>query len=137
MVIVVDTREQTPYTFAEYGVAVERRKLDSGDYSIAGHEDQIAIERKTHVDAFGSLGKGRARFKREILRLNEYKYAAIIIECSLRSFLEPPLNSMMSPVAAIRTLISWDIRYGVRVVFAGSRDLGEAYTLRILEKFYN
>lgn len=136
--IIVDTREQCPYSF-EYAsgepFAVERRKLPAGDYSLAGYESRIAIERKSHVDAYGSLGKSRARFKREILKLATYDYAAIIIECSLRSFLEQPPRCMLRPQAAISSLISWDIRFGVRVVFAGSRDLAEAYTFRILQKY--
>lgn len=40
--IVIDTREQQPYAF---GCASERRKLDAGDYSVAGCESQIAVER--------------------------------------------------------------------------------------------
>jgi len=137
MIIVVDTQEQTPYTFEYYGVTTESRKLKSGDYSVAGYEDQVSVERKTHSDAFGSLGKGRARFKREMIRLSEYRYAAIIIECNLSSFLERPPCSSMNPIAAINSLISFDIKYGVRAIFAGSRGLAEAYTFRLLQKFYS
>ncbi len=138
MTIVIDTREQTPYTFSMFdggSVEIVRKKLDAGDYSLVGHEHEIAIERKTHADAYGCLGKGRKRFHREIDRLVDYKYAAIIIECSLQTFLDPPPNSMLNPSAAINTLISWDIRFGVRVIFASSRGLAETYVFRMLQKF--
>lgn len=136
--IVVDTREQTPYTFAWCGdgIVTVRKKLYAGDYSIEGHEDVVAVERKTHADAYGSLGRGRARFHREIDKLANYQYAAIVIECDLRTFLEPPPDSMLSPKAAINTLISWDVRFGVRPVFAGNRKLAEVYAYRILQKFH-
>lgn len=42
--IIVDTREQQPWTFEEYVVA--NKKLDTGDYSIEGLQDFFAIERK-------------------------------------------------------------------------------------------
>lgn len=140
MVIVVDTREQNPYSFewvkdVSPADTVERRKLDAGDYSLAGHEHEIAIERKTHADAYGCLGRGRARFKREIERLARYRYAAIVIECDLRSFLDQPPNSALNPKAAINTLISWDVRFGVRTIFAGSRQFAEVYVYRILQRF--
>ncbi len=138
MTIVVDTREQTPYTFSMFDggkVEIVRKKLDAGDYSLAGHEHEIAIERKTHADAYHCLGKGRKRFRCEIDRLLGHKYAAIIIECSLQKFIEPPPNSMLNPSAAVNTLISWDIRFGVRAIFASSRDLAETYVYRMLQKF--
>jgi ERCC4-type nuclease len=50
--VVVDTREQEPYTFDPRSVTVIRRALPAGDYSIEGHEDSVAVERKT---SFGSL----------------------------------------------------------------------------------
>lgn len=136
LVVVVDTREKTPYLFESLGAQMVRRKLDSGDYSAAGYESRIAIERKTKADAYGCLGKQRARFKREIERLAGYEYAAIVIECSFSDFLRnPPATSQMSPRAAVNSLLSWSVRYGVHVWFADERDLGEAMTLRLLEKF--
>ena len=42
--IVIDSREQQPYGF---GCATDRRKLEAGDYSVAGCESQIAVERKS------------------------------------------------------------------------------------------
>jgi len=45
--IIVDTREQTPWTFDNYVVASQ--KLDTGDYSIQGLEHIFTIERKKSV----------------------------------------------------------------------------------------
>ena len=57
IVVAVDTREQKPYRFQRSEV----KTLQSGDYSIVGLEDRIAIERKTKTDAYAPLGQGRAR----------------------------------------------------------------------------
>lgn len=42
--IIVDTREQQPWTFDNYTTA--SKKLDTGDYSIDGLQHVLAIERK-------------------------------------------------------------------------------------------
>lgn len=42
--IIIDTREQIPWEFGYHNTA--KMKLDTGDYSIQGYEDIIAIEQK-------------------------------------------------------------------------------------------
>lgn len=90
-VIVVDTREQLPFAFGgiradashhrrPLQVQTVRRCLPAGDYSLAGHETQIAIERKSAADLFHTLGAGRRRFQAELSRLDSYTVAAVIVE---------------------------------------------------------
>jgi ERCC4-type nuclease len=131
-VIIVDTREwRRPYRFPRSEV----RTLATGDYSLAGFEDHgVVVERKTKVDLFSSLWK--KRLKREIRRMAEYEYAAIVIEANLEDLLYPPAFSLMKPRAVISTLISWSIKYGIHVYFAGNRERGNKLTQRILEKFW-
>ncbi|HEY1192336.1 MAG TPA: hypothetical protein VGE74_32230, partial [Gemmata sp.] len=61
--ILIDTREQQPYTFAGFRadkrdgggplvVDTETVGLSSGDYSLAGYADRIAVERKSLNDLF-------------------------------------------------------------------------------------
>jgi len=130
--IIVDTREQRPYEF-ENSI---RRALPAGDYSLKGYEKKIAVERKTKTDAYGTIGKDRKRFIRELERLSSYEYAAIVIESSLRSFLDVPAFSELNPKSAINSLISWSIRYNIHVFFGCNRALSRALVYRILEKFY-
>ncbi|MFA5138353.1 MAG: ERCC4 domain-containing protein [Elusimicrobiota bacterium] len=131
-VIAVDTREQRPYSFPH----CELKALAAGDYSLVNYETRIAIERKSKADCYSSLGRGRARFKREVERLARLEYAAIVIECSLDDFLTPPPFSQMSPKAAINTLVGWSVKYRICVFFAGSRRHGRTLTYRLLEKFH-
>jgi ERCC4-type nuclease len=129
---VIDIREQRPYRFARSTVAW----LPTGDYSLQGHEDRIAIERKTKTDAYSSLGHNRTRFQREWERLAQMDYAAVVIESTLPGFLSPPLFSRLNPSSAICTLLAWSVRYGVHVFFAGDRKHGNNVTRQLLNKYY-
>lgn len=132
-IVAIDTREQRPYAFP---CPTVRKKLNSGDYSVLGMESLVAVERKSKVDAYGTIGKGRDRFVSELERLSEMEYAAIVVESSMAEFVIPPEASRLNPKSAINSLIAWSIRYGVHVFFADSRIMGQTVTLRILEKFY-
>ena len=133
--IIVDTREQLPYEF--FGQAdTEVSRLITGDYSLRTFEDQVAIERKSKVDAYGSLGHGRGGFEREFERLSQYPYGAVVIESSLPDFLKAPACSKMHPRAALCSLLAWSVKYGVPVLFAGDRLHAEALTLKLLGYFH-
>ena len=131
-VIAIDTREQKPYRFAR----AEVKTLASGDYSIVGLEDRVAIERKTKEDAYSSLAQGRARFERELQRLSHFDYAAVVVETSLPDFLRVPAFSRMNPKAAASSLVAWSVKYHVCVFFAGDRRHGHALTRQLLEMFW-
>jgi len=48
--LIIDSMEQKPYsfkTFRKWFAAIERQKLAAGDYSIAGLEKRVAVERKS------------------------------------------------------------------------------------------
>ena len=130
--IVIDTREQLPYAFD--GAVV--KTLSTGDYSLLGLEDKVAVERKSTADAYASLGRGRARFRREVERLAALDYAAIVVENTLPGFLRRPPFTKVNPRSAVSSLLSWSIRYGVAVHFAGDRDHGRALTQKLLIMYW-
>ena len=132
LIIAVDSREQKPYPFS----TCEVKTLETGDYSIVGLEDRVTIERKTKKDAYASLGRSRGRFERELKRMAQFDYAAIVIESSLPEFLRPPPFSQLSPRSAINSLLNWTVKYQVGIFFAGDRRHGQALTQRLLEKFW-
>ena len=70
MLIVVDSREQCPFPFAHerYGAKTKQGALTVGDYSLAGLEDKVAVERKSLPDLVACLGRERERFERELMR---------------------------------------------------------------------
>lgn len=75
--IITDTREQTPLEFLH--LPSERGTLQSGDYSIAGLEDDFAIERKSIADLIGSCTRGRERFERELHRLRGFSFTRVLV----------------------------------------------------------
>ena len=67
--VIIDTREQEPYGFNPRLVTPVRRALPAGDYSVAGLEQTVAVERKTLDDFVGTVMRARGRFYRELRRL--------------------------------------------------------------------
>jgi len=130
--IAIDTREQQPYEFDGAEVVT----LPTGDYSIVGLEDRVTVERKTKTDAYGSLGQGRARFRREFERLTEFDYAVVVVEDTVPGFLHRPSHSKMNPRVAIGSLLAWSVRYRVPVFFAGDRAHGRALTRKLLVMYW-
>ena len=146
--VTVDSREQAPYAFigiqsdAKDGnvpllVQTKTATLKTGDYSIAGLEHLVCIERKSHEDLIGSVSHGRTRFEAEFERMSKMKYAAVVVEASIGEILHhPPRHSKMLPKAVLRTAFSWSIRYGVHWWFAPSRSHAEVMCYRLLEQFW-
>lgn len=132
LVVAIDTREQKPYRFPQS----RRQMLRTGDYSICGLEDRVAIERKRLEELFTITGRDRERFERELERMAELDYAAIVIEADLPQILRGAAFSHVSPKAVAASLVSWSIRYRAHVFFAGDRRHAHALTRRLLEKYW-
>lgn len=121
--IAVDTREQAPFRFTGLpagkargggviAVPLERKTLKTGDYSIVGYETRVAVERKSKTDLFMSVGLERERFQREIERLAEFEFGAVVIEADFATLKHvPPFRSHMNPDAVEATILSWSVRY--------------------------
>lgn len=138
MTIIIDSREQMPYSFSGYPCKTKKAGLKTGDYSIEGYESVICIERKSKEDLYSSLGKGRSRFEKEFRRMKDYQYKALVIESSLKDTLTAPARSQMNPNSVYASLLSWSIRYNVCIFFADSRTLAENLIYQIFDKFiYN
>jgi len=140
--VVIDTREQTPWTFENLEgrlyVLCSRKTLKTGDYSIAGYEELVTVERKSLVDLVQSVGHNRDRFQHEHERMRDMGpgNAAVIVEGTWADILENKANTRLSPKAVFRTSLSWFERYGVPWFFFGGRRLAEIAGYRYLEKWY-
>lgn len=146
--VVIDTREQKPFTFkgiicdkidggGELIVTTKRGTLRSGDYSLEGFEDSLAVERKSLSDLYSTLSQGRARFERELARLASYRFAAVVIEADWSEVCTaPPPRTRFTPKAVFRSIIAWTVRFPVvHWIPAGPRRLAEITTFRLLERF--
>lgn len=138
-IILVDSREQLPYSFNGLvpPSAIKIAGLNAGDYSIDGYQDQISIERKSLIDAFGTFGAGRKRFERELEKLAKMKYAAVIIESDWDTIvLRPPARSQLPPKTMVSSVAAWSQRYQVHFWTCPNRAFAEKYTFRLLERFW-
>jgi len=139
--IIIDSREQRPFTFQNIKPDPPEtviQGLSTGDYSVIGLENNVCVERKSMADLFGSVGKGRARFEREMQRLSAFDYAAIVVESDIQKwFMNPPVRSKMNPKSVFRTVIAWSQRYNVHIWPMWDRQAAEKITYLILKRFYD
>ena len=120
--IIRDTREKprTAWVFSD-AVDMIDKKLDTGDYSIIGLTNEIALERKAPDDFLGSITQGRKRFFREIERLSVIPYSCIVVEESWEYYAERRYTQRVSVNAIRGTLERIVKQYGVPVYFLPSR----------------
>lgn len=159
MTIIIDTNEQKPFFSgrnAPKGIPIIRDNLKphGGDYSIAGFEHQIIIERKSAEDYLGSIFTERFANTFPLLKSHEVRY--IIVErylvdilkmCDPTAFRKQKKDSPISPVrhknkfgahpnSVIGKTQSIMSKHGIPIYFASSREEAQAMTLGILQKFY-
>ena len=136
MRILVDTREQNPFTFAGYEAATAPATLPVGDYSLPGFTDRAAIERKSLNDLIGCLmGKDRQRFERELRKGRAYDLLCVVVEASLSDVSQGSYRSEMKPHAALQSIITFQVRYRTPFVWAGNRAGAEYVTFSMLQKY--
>ena len=148
--IVIDSREQLPYTFnglrsnADKGnlplrVLTQRLALPTGDYAIFGHPGGAVVERKSKADLYSSISQHRENFEDRLERMCVRHFAAaIVVEAELGDVIaNPPPHTQFNPKALFRTILAWMIRWPkVNWLFLPSRELAEAATFRFLEKYW-
>jgi ERCC4-type nuclease len=126
MKILIDTREQNPFTFQGYDVTPETATLTVGDYSLPPLQYQAAIERKSLDDLVGCLiGSNRERFERELARGRHYDLFAVVVEASLADVSQARYRSAMKPQAALQSIVTFQVRYRVPFMWCGNRAGGQ------------
>lgn len=135
--IVIDTREQLPFSFHQWGEDIEtaRAALPTGDYSVAGLENRIAIERKSLADLVQCLGRDRTRFAKELLRARALESFCVVIESSWQDMAAGKYRSNLDPGAACASVAAFMARYHIPFFFAGSRAQAERFTVLFLRQY--
>ncbi len=161
--IIIDTREQQPWSFGLHGFDVVHAKLDEGDYSTLEIKDLehrmdkkiLCIERKrSSGELAGNLGKNWNRFCDEMERMSDYQYKYVILEFSLDTLLAFPegsgipkknwfrknkkgktvKNVVMSGNYMNTKLQSLETMYGVEVIFTNGTDEAIQEAVNIINK---
>lgn len=115
----------------------ENEGVGLADYSIEGCEYEIQVERKSISDLFSTLASRRDNFEREIDRLNiQCRWSCVVIEGGYSHILNYQ-ESGLEPSSVIGTITAWQQRYPkVHWIPAGSRDMAERLTFRMLERYW-
>lgn len=142
--IIVDTREQKPWSFPEHTVAVS--KLDTGDYSIQGLEDVLCIERKRSVSEIAN-NITEKRFTDVLSRMSKYRFPFILLEFDLNDVLDFPIGSdipkrlwdkiKIRPQFILKNITEMSLIYNIYVIFCGSKSNAETYAEFIMNKVYS
>jgi DNA excision repair protein ERCC-4 len=127
-VAIVDTREQNPLSFRRFKgwfAKVEHRALRLGDYSIAGMEDTVAVERKDLADLIHSFTTNRAVFISRLRRMSDLPHSLLVVTASLTEIKSEYPYRAANPNRITQSLIA--VLAGLRLPFicTETHELGE------------
>jgi len=141
--ILIDTREQKAWEFPRHSTA--NIKLDTGDYSLAGFQDKLCIERKKSVSEIAS-NITEKRFVNELERMAEFKYRFMIFEFSLTDVLIYPEGSeipqhkrkyiRISPNFILKKLSEYMVNYNINIIFGDTPKNAEKAAMAIMRRVY-
>ena len=134
--IIQDSREQTPFAFDGYPVEVAVGTLEAGDYSLAGFERKVAVERKSLGDLIGCLSGDRARFEKELARLRGFDACAVVVESSQPTLRLGHYRSAMDAGSAWQSCLAFMQRFNVPFIWCNSRQDAEQVTFDYLRHFH-
>jgi ERCC4-type nuclease len=126
---IVDTREQHPLDLSP--LQTVPGTLTTGDYSIQGLEQIVAIERKSLPDLIGCVGVERERFDREAQRLLAYPVRALVVEATWKQIEAGDWRSKVTASAALGSLIGWS-NSGLPIFMVGDHERAGRYVARML-----
>ncbi len=152
--IIIDTREQAPWSWDPSDATTEIAGLAAGDYALEQDRGvpsrrgnvrpvRFALERKSADDLAGTLGSGWDRFLKEMTRMESFCVRIIVIESDFESFcfrehegtIIPPDHNhpMMTPGFVMRRLAQLNFM-GVQTWFAGNSILASGVALHLFRE---
>lgn len=139
--IIIDTREQQPWTFDNYATA--HKKLDTGDYSIEGLQHLLCIERKKSASEFAN-NIVESRFQDVVMRMSQLKYSFLLLEFNLNDLLIYPVGSTVpkrmwdkikiTPAFLMKHILELQLNHNIKVYFCGNSSNAEKMAEFILKK---
>ena len=125
---IIDSREQRPLDVSPLQTITGT--LVTGDYTVQGLENVIAIERKSLDDLLGCCGRERERFEKEIQRLLSYPTRALVVETTWADIAAGQWRSKLSPKVVEASLMGW-IAKGLPVLLSGDHKTAGRHVARI------
>lgn len=142
--IITDTREQKPFLFNKNkdcdGSIV--KTVQHGDYSIAGLENYIFLERKHSIGEW-SKNCTEKRFKNLLEKAADYKYRYIICSFPYFDILQFPASLKVSPHVKARIRITSEfiqsfttsipVKWNIPIVFFDFPEQAQKFTYQYLK----
>ncbi len=136
-IVQIDTREQRPLIVTAYPTEVVT--LPVGDYGITGFSDwenpRFIVERKTLGDLIGSMTHDRARFMREVEKLRQFQFRALLIEATESEVSGRQYRSAVPPASILGTLAALQVRTCLHVIWGGDATGAARYLERLVRQF--
>ncbi len=129
--IAIDTRERKPLKFDHPN---EKVTLATGDYSIVGFEDRVAIERKSLNDLINTLIHNRERFEKELERFRSFQFKCIIVESDLKAVFSEKYRSKAHPMSIVGLFLSLMMDYDIPVLFCSTKPIAAKVALSFLHR---
>ena len=133
--ILIDAREKMPLRFSER-VGTEICTLSTGDYSLAGATNRVAIERKSLSDLVACCGPERERFLDCCARLKEYEFRAVVVEASIDDVFAHAYRSRLLPQCVIGTVVALHVDHNVPTIWAGDTRNAAQIVERLLTRVW-
>lgn len=147
--ILIDSQEKQPWTFRGFTrngspliqpIMWKSLGPTHGDYSVAGLESFVHVERKSIEDAIGTFlshGERRDRWLRTLEFLAEIPSGHVVVEGTRAACVNAiEARGKRSQAALVNefigSVISWHRKYGLSVIFLDDRRLAEDWTRRQL-----
>ena len=127
-VVLVDTREQTPFDFSRFSgwfARVEKKALKVGDYTIAGLEGICAVERKDLADLVHSFTVDRAAFINRLRFMSSLPHRLLVISAALSQVKSPYAHSNINPNRILQSLIAVLAGLNIPFLCTETHELGE------------
>jgi len=148
-IILIDTREQMPYLFSDFGIETLVTTIHTGDYSIAlkkvskkgeeiiRYDHLISIERKSMENWVTDISdeEGRKRLEENLERGSQLDYYAVFIEGSELDILRHDYIGKVVPNSVLNTKIHWSVKYGIPIELCDNRFCAEYRTYTALMAF--
>jgi ERCC4-type nuclease len=141
--IIVDTREQMPWEFGLH--TTSRTKLDTGDYSIDGFQNLLAIERKRSVSEIAT-NITESRFNDVVNRLSKIPHAFMLFEFDIMDVYNYPVGSeipkkmwdklKISGNYIMKILTEIQLNQNIHILYCGSSSTAERVAVGIMKRIY-
>jgi len=126
-VLIVDTREQNPFSFARFRgwfSGIEHRALKVGDYSVKGLEKDCTVERKDLPDLINSFTSDRSVFVNRLRQMSNYPHRLLVITAAMSQIKSPYPHTSVSPNKITQSLIAVLAGLGVPFLCVDTHELG-------------